>query len=252
MKLTDRVREIIHRGKRTVLGVPPDADPRDRVAWEVAVGLWNEVFEPFSPLIDDADVLELGCGDGRLAAALAETGGARWVVGLDSRAGWRGDGEGVGWDTATVPRLELHGRVERLESLDPGAFDLILCRDLDGLFPLEGLEDLLARLYGLLRPGAGALLRLGCAGPGPERGYGFMTPTTWIALTMRAGFEIVGQRRIWCDPSEQNAAAERLPRASDDERLTVEIRLHLLRPWESWELDALREFGDQSRPPKAG
>lgn len=251
MRPTDLAREIIHRGKRVVLGAPSHPDPDDRMAWEAAIAVWNEVFQPFSPLIEDADVLELGCGDGRLAAALAGSGGARLVIGLDASAAWRGEGRAVRWDTSRVSRLELHARMDRLESLDPETFDLVLCRDLDGLFPLEGLEDLLARLYGLLRPGGEAILRLGCAGPGPGRGYGFMTPTAWIALAMRAGFEIAGQRRIWCDSSEQDAAAGRLPRASDDERLTAEIRMHLLRPWESWELDALREFGDQRRPPKA-
>lgn len=252
MKLTNRACELFHRGKRLVLGPSTNPNPDDRMAWEAAIRLWNEIFQPFSPLIDDAEVLELGCGDGRMAAALAGTGGARRVVGIDRQAAWRGGTDPGRWARAAVPQLELHDGMERLESLGPERFDLILCRDFDGLVPLEGLEDLVARIYGLLRPGGEAILRMGCAGPSPDRGYGFMTPTAWVALTMRAGFEISGRRRVWCDAPGQDLAASRLPYASDDERLTSEIRLHLLRPWESWELDILREFGDQSRPPKAG
>lgn len=252
MKAPYRVREIIDRGKRMVLGAPATFSPDDRLAWQTAIRLWNEVFEPFSPLIDDADVLDLGCEDGRMAAALAGTGRARLVIGLNAYAAWRGERGGASWPVASVPRLELHGDMEVLESLDPEKFDLILCRDFDDLVPLEGLEDLVARLYTLLRPGGEAILRLGCAGPRPERGYGFMTPTAWSGLMLRAGFEIAAQHRVWCDTADHDTAARRLPRASDDERLTAEIRLHLLRPWESWELDTLREFGDQRRAPKPG
>src|SRR5690606_1524905 len=101
----------MQRGQRVVLGPRTDPDPDDRRAWEAAVGRWNEAFEPFSPLVDDADVLELGCRDGRMAAALASTGGARRVIGLDERAGWRGEGEGTPWASSTVPRLELHDEI---------------------------------------------------------------------------------------------------------------------------------------------
>ena len=74
-----------------------------------------------------------------------------------------------------------------------------------------------------------------------------MTPTAWVVQMLGAGFEIVAVRRVWRDPADQRRAAAWLPEASDDERLTAEIHLHLIRPWESWELDALKDYGDQRR-----
>lgn len=245
-----RVRRLWRLSKQAVLDRPEPLDPADEAAWNDAVALWNELFEPFSPVVQGADVLELGCGDGRLLAALTRNAGVRSALGLEQRPYWSGKNGGVAWNTAAFPEVELHPERDRLESLDEGIADLILARELDGFLPLEGLEMGLERIYGLLRPGGEMIARLRCFLPesgsdGP--GYGFMTPTAWVAQMMAAGFEIAALRRVWREPSDQRAAAAWLPDASDDERLTAEIHLHLIRPWESWELDLLNDFGDQPR-----
>lgn len=255
MTLRERMLGAWRLGAKVVLARPQPPDPADQAAWSDAVALWDALFEPFSPLVEGADVLELGCGDGRMLGALAGGGGARSAVGVERHAYWAGQGGAVAWRTGMFPRLELHADLRRIESLDDGVADLILCRELDRVLPLDGLEDGLARLHDLLRPGGEMIARVRCGDPrggldGP--GYGFMTPTAWTALMLRAGFEVAGLRRVWRDPGEQDAAAARLPRASDDERLTAELHLHLIRPWESWELDALKEFGDQRRKSRKG
>lgn len=247
MSLVDRTRDLARRARAAVVGRPAAPDPRDLAAWEAAVALWHDLFDPFSPLIEDADVLDLGCGDGRMLGALVQQGGARRGIGFAPAAQWKGEGGGAAWDPGQIAGLELHGSLDRLESLEPATVDLLLCRDLDGLFPLDGLEARLGRIHAVVRPGGEAILRVGCAGPDPDAGYGFMTPTAWAALATRAGFEIVARRHVWADPARQPGAVRRLPHASDDERLTAELRLHLVRPWEAWELDRVREFGDQRR-----
>lgn len=250
MTVMARARRLWRVGKQVVLDKTPPLDPADQTAWEDAVALWNELFAPFSPVVEGADVLELGCGDGRLLAALAGSGGARSALGLEHRPYWRGKAGGVAWNTALFPRVELHPDRARLDSLDEGIADLILARELDSFLPLEELESGLERLYGLLRPGGEMIFRLRCCSPdegldGP--GYGFMTPTAWTAQMLAAGFEIAAVRRVWRNADDQRRAAAWLPDASDDERLTTEIYLHLIRPWESWELDALSDYGHQRR-----
>lgn len=247
MSLVERTRDLARRARAAVAGRPAAPDPRDLAAWEAAVALWHEVFEPFSPLIEDGEVLELGCADGRMLGALVKQGGARRGIGIAEAAQWKGQADGAAWNSGAIAGLELHESLDRLEGLEPGTVDLVLCRDLDGLFPLDGLEERLARIHAVIRPGGEAILRVGCAGPDAGAGYGFMTPTAWTALVTRAGFEIVARRHVWADPARQPGAARRLPQASDDERLTADLRLHLVRPWESWELDRVREFGDQRR-----
>lgn len=253
MSLLDQAKKVLRTGRQVVLPRPQDRDPADQAAWEDAVALWNALFAPFSPLIEDADVLEVGCGDGRLLGALAATGRARSALGLDQHAYWSGEGDGAPWRPRDIPGLDLQTGLAPLDALDDGSIDLVLVRELDGLVPLAGLEDRLAQLYGLLRPGGEMLVRLRCGdGSGrPEApGYGFLTPTAWMALMLGAGFEIADRRRVWRTPAEQGLAAEHLAQASDDERLTAEMHLRLVRPWESWELDALRAFGDQRRTRK--
>ena len=253
MTLMTRARDLWRKGAKVVLARPTPPDPADQEAWNDALALWNDLFEPFAPLVADADVLELGSGDGRMLGILAASGRARSAMGVERHAYWNGEGGGVAWRPAQFANLQLHEDPRRIEGLDDGVADMILCRELDSLCPLEGLEDALDRLHDLLRPGGEMIARLRCAdfGAGPDGpGYGFMTPTAWIALMLRSGFEIVGQRRIWRDSAQQDVATRCLPHASDDERLTRELHLHLIRPWESWELDGLKEFGDQRRKGK--
>jgi SAM-dependent methyltransferase len=256
MNLLDRARQALRTGRQAVLPAPEVRAPSDQAAWEDAVALWNALFAPFSPVLEDAQVLELGCGDGRLLGALMATGGARSALGFERRAFWDGEGGGAAWRPQDTAGLELRVGLDAVGGLDNGAADLILARELDSFLPLDGLETWLTELYGLLRPGGEMLVRVRCGDGrgGPEApGYGFMTPTAWTALMLGAGFEILDRRRTWRRPAEQGQAAERLPHASEDERLTAELHLHLIRPWESWELDNLRAFGDQRRaakPPK--
>ena len=254
MSTIERARKLMGKGLKVLMPRAQAPDPADQEAWNDAVLLWSQLFEPFSPLVEGADVLELGCGDGRLAGALAASGQVRSVVGVDRLAWWRGEGEGVAWRPETFSGLELHADLLRVQSLDEGAFDLILSREFDGVVPLEGLEDMLAWLYGLLRPGGEMIARFRCADPqlrpdGP--GYGLMTPTAWTALVLGAGFEIAETRRFWRGAEDQRRLSSLLPDASDEERMTAELHLRLVRPWESWELDALRPFGDRRRTRKA-
>lgn len=253
MKAMERARNAWRKGTRVLLAQTPALKPEDQEAWNDAVALWDQLFDPFSPLTDDADVLELGCGDGRMLGALSQSGRVRSATGIERYAYWNGEGGGAPWRTGMFPALQLHAEMRKFENLDDGEFDLILCRELDGFFPLDGLEDVLSRIYGLLRPGGEMIVRLRCGDGGPGfrgPGYGFMTPTAWIALMLGAGFEVAGLRGIERDPASRARLMQRLPHASDDERMTAELHLHLVRPWESWELDALREFGDQRKRPK--
>ncbi|MFN4297165.1 MAG: class I SAM-dependent methyltransferase [Brevundimonas sp.] len=250
MSLRDRVRKAVRTGRQAVLPEPEFRTASDQEAWEDAVALWNDLFAPFSPILQGADVIELGCGDGRLLGAAMATGGARSAVGFERQAWWNGGGGGVAWRPGDITGLDLRVGIDGVSALDEGAADLILARELDGFIPLDSLEFWLAELYGLLRPGGEMLARVRCGdgrGDPQAPGYGFLTPTAWTVLVLGAGFEIADTRRVWRAPAQQGAAAERLPHASDDERLTAELHLHLIRPWESWELDALHGFGDQGR-----
>ena len=250
MTLLTAARKALRNGRNLILAKAPDENPGEHQAWADAVSLWNDLFAPFSPLVEDADVLELGCGDGRLLGAMVASGKARSGTGLEHHAYWEGIGGGAPWRPSSIRNLEMRTGEDQIDALDDEIVDLIIAREFDGFLPLDKLEERLSRLFSVLRPGGEVLLRTRCgngSGEGSAPGYGFLTPTSWIALFLAAGFEVVDVRRVWRTPADQGPAAARLPDASDEERLAEEIRLHLVRPWESWELDALREFGDQRR-----
>lgn len=239
--LASRTRKLLVGARELVF---PTLEPRDLEAAEAdraAQALWHERFGSLNVMVEDADILELGCHDGRLLAHLLNTASerARSGVGVDVRPAWfRADGN-VRWpEEERSGRLELHTDMAYLQAFDLASFDLVLARDLESLFPLDELEDGLKRIYDLLRPGGEALLHVGCASPqGGQAGYGFLTPTSWIILAMRIGFEVGAVRRVWRDNDALAAAQAVLPHASDEERMTAEMTLRLIRPWEAWELD---------------
>lgn len=241
MRLVQRTRRLLAIAWNMTF---PKFEPRDPAAAEAeraAQSLWHDRFGPLDVMVEDADVLELGCGDGRMLAHLlaSHPERARSGVGIEPQPGWIGpDGE-IRWpEEERTGRLELHTDLVYLQALDLASFDLILARDLESVFPLDGLEEGLSRIYDLLRPGGEALLHVGCASPqGGAAGYGFLTPTSWIILAMRFGFEVGAVRRVWRDNDALAAAKATLPYASDEERMTAEMTLRLIRPWESWELD---------------
>lgn len=236
MKLNPAVSRWAGLARDTVFPPRILVDGEEEAAEAEALALWQGLFMPFGPLVDDADILELGSGDGRMARRLVTHGQARSVTGVEP-------GEDPGeWREELEGRLRLGDSVALLDALDEGLFDLILARDFEAATPLSVLERRARRLYDLLRPGGEALLRLGCAPPRPVAGegpgYGVMTPSAWAMVMMRAGFEIADLRRIWRGDRDQAEAARALPSTEDEERLAAEVRIHLIRPWESWELEA--------------
>lgn len=233
MRMNAAVQRWATLARDTVMPPRHEFDPIEEAGQAEALALWQGVFMPFGPLVDDADILEIGSGDGRLLGRLITHGAARSATGVEP--GVPGDE----WIETLEGKVRSTGELACLDALPDGSFDLVLARQLDGDLPLEGLETRLRRLYDLLRPGGEAILRLGCGANGTDAGYGFLTPSSWAALLMRAGFEIVDLRRVWRGDRDQSAAVEALPWTADEERLCGEVRVHLIRAWEAWELEAI-------------
>ena len=236
MKLNRKAQRLVTLARETVFPPKTELDAVEDAAQQRAVAVWRDLFQPFGVEIEDADILEVGCDDGRLTTRLVTHGAARSAVGVEV-------GGAFGPYDIYDGRVTLSDVLTTLDTVEDGSFDLILARELDSTLPIDGLERRLGRLYELLRPGGEALFRLRCVGPSPETGrgpgYGFLTPSAWSLLLMRSGFEIVQGVQVWRDPRDQAAIDTLLPDAASDERACSELRLHLVRPWESWELAAL-------------
>lgn len=245
IQVRTRVRRLATKAKNVLYPRPPSTSPELAKADAAAHEIWDNVFAPMRPTVFGADVLDVGCRDGRLLAALLSQGEpVRSATGVERTPYWSGEGAGPAWNTAEAEgALELHGNLRTLEAFDPNSFDLILCRNFESVFELDDLETGLRRLYDLARPGGECIVHVGCgSGDGIEDfgpGYGFLTPTSWTMLMMRAGFEIDAHRVLWRDEMQRARAISRLPFSSDAERLASAVTFRLLRPWEAWELDRI-------------
>ncbi|KQR56242.1 hypothetical protein [Brevundimonas sp. Leaf168] len=199
--------------------------------WREVEEEWLSQKQAFGLQTEDADILQLGCGDGRLLFLLLggdhparRATGIRTLIGSKTLINWPMEDR--------LGRIQIHDEIAYLDAFDPASFDLIICDDLENVFCLDGLEDRLDRLYSLLRPGGEAVLTVQCANTTGTGGFGVLTASSWIMMFMRAGFE--------------PANVMRLPTAVDREAMeqttgdAQSLRLHLLRPWEAWELERLR------------
>lgn len=211
---------------------------------------WEALYGAFDPLVEGADILDLDVTDGAVLERLLTVGRARSAVGFTANPRLAVDTAAI-WDELSgeerAPRLL--GDHDILDALESRRFDLILCSGLDAVTPHDRIEPRLQRLYEVLKPGGEALLHVRCADAsdlsprGP--GYGYLTPTGWSALFLRAGFEIAEVRGGWRTPDAQARLDAALPTAGEDERALGEIALRLYRPWEASEINAL---GESHRP----
>lgn len=99
--------------------------------------------------------LELGCGEGVFTRALAETGLAREIVGVDFVPSALARAAELCGDLPGVSFLEM----DVTRELPPGPFDLVLCSELIYyLGPLRRVAMFARRLAGILVPGGHVLL----------------------------------------------------------------------------------------------
>jgi len=236
------LRRAITHGRRVLFPTSLDLVLEYTPEWLEIEDAWVSRKQAFGLQTEDADILHLGCGDGRLLhVVLSGNRPARRAIGI------RGPDRAqalIDWPMADHRgRIHIHDEIAYLDAFDPASFDLIVCDEVDHIFRLDNLEAGLDRLYALLRPGGEALLEVRCAGSGHDGGFGILTASSWIMMVMRAGFE--------------PAHVIRLPAGGDEDAVpetdaaTGALRLHLLRPWEAWELERLRTTDEHVAAPSA-
>jgi len=241
MTLRD-LRRAITQGRRVLFPMSLDLVLEQTPEWIEVEQAWISRKQAFGLQTEDADILHLGCGDGRLLhVVLGGNRPARRAIGI------RGPGQSpalIDWPMIEHRgRIHIHDEITYLDAFDPSSFDLIVCDDLDDVFRIDNLETGLDRLYALLRPGGEALIEVRCAGPGHDGGFGVLTASSWIMMCMRAGFEPAHVIRLPARAGEDTVA--------DTDAAAGALQLHLLRPWEAWELERLRTTDEHVAAPSA-
>lgn len=239
--ISPKIKRILSELRQAVNPTPVVVDTASETGWNGAMSVWNTEFADLHPVIDDADVLEIGGEDARVSGLLLtarpDGGPARSVVCL-------GAGGDAGWVREFGDQLQVHADARVFNALETGVFDVVLCRDWGAGFAMEALETGLSRIYDLLRPGGEFLVVVDCADlvdfRPTAKGYGVMTPSSWMMAFQRAGFEVVAERRSLRSLERAGLAQSVLSMSSEDERSTARMRCRLVRPWESWELNVLR------------
>lgn len=239
MTLRD-LRRVLAQSRRLLFPASLDLVLESTPQWREVEDAWLSQKRAFGLQTEDADVLHVGCGDGRLLhVVMGGNSQARRAVGI------RGPGQSrtsIAWPMGDRrERIQLHDEIAYLDAFDPASFDLIVCDEIERVFRLENLEVGLDRLYALLRPGGEALLKVECARQNGEEGFGVLTASSWIMMFMRAGFELAQVIRL-----PMNGGEEVVAKTDAD---TGALQLHLLRPWEAWELERLRTTDEPGASP---
>jgi cyclopropane fatty-acyl-phospholipid synthase-like methyltransferase len=159
-----------------------------------ADALWRDLFARYTPVVDRAVVLDVGCSWGYVLRHLAAHHRPRRLVGVDTAAHWEAAGD------ARDPAIELHCcELAELDAIDEGSVDLVLCTaTLEHMTP-EGVEATLRRASALLRPGGRAILRIGIFASAARaerqpRYVNWLTPSTYGTIFRRAGLEVLDLR----------------------------------------------------------
>lgn len=229
-----------------------------------AEALWNNLFRQYGPVVDGATVLDLGCSWGYMLKFLADEFKPRLLIGTDVAPLWRDNG----WWRPLADRVQFHeGDLPAITGLEGRSIDLILCTSVLQYMTPEGVEANLTRAYDLLRPGGEMLLRtrvwtsyigadlhadvaLPCAhlfygeqeierylreesGRMP-RYLNWLTASTYFAIVVRSGFEVVDSRRRMnrLSPEMTDRVAAEFPWIDREELMCAEVEARLIRPLE--------------------
>jgi cyclopropane fatty-acyl-phospholipid synthase-like methyltransferase len=141
-------------------------------------------------LPEQADVLELGCGQGGTAARILEAG--HRYAGVDISA------EQLRHARVLVPAAEFHQRDITEITFDEGSFDAVVSLYVFGHLPRADLPTLLERIARWLRPDGYLLATFGRSGAegvqddwlGVPMFFGSYTDDETLALVGDAGFDV--------------------------------------------------------------
>lgn len=231
---------------------------------EQASKLWSNLYERYAPAIDGRTVLDLGCSWGYMLKFLAERFRPRRLIGTDVRPHW--EEQRHGWDYGRAP-VEFHvGDLPDISAIELGSVDVMLCTSVLQYMTPEQLEANLERAYDLLRPGGELLLRTrvftsyigadlhediglpyahllygereiasALRDRGKEPPYlNWLTASTYIAIFVRAGFEVLDSRRRpnRAAPEAMERVEARFRWIGREELACAELEARLVRPIE--------------------
>jgi SAM-dependent methyltransferase len=237
-----------------------------------ARGLWDGLFSHHEPVIDGQVVLDIGCNWGYVLKFFAEHFRPAKLIGVDLRPHWERIPHG--WRYEELDGLvEFHqGDLADMDQLGSGSVDLIVSSSTFQYMTPEDVERNAAKAYSLLRPGGEAIIRtrtatshigadlepifdlpyvhlihgrpeLEAAASEPLKYLNFLTASTYLAVFMRAGFEVMyaERRRNASRGREQLEARIRglYPGISDEELFCADLDLRLVRAIDPSDLPAL-------------
>jgi SAM-dependent methyltransferase len=270
-----------------VTSFPPSAstEAKETQGWgtDQASNLWSNLYERYSPTIDGRTVLDLGCSWGYMLKFLAERFRPRRLIGTDVRPHW--ETQRHGWDYGREPFEFLVGDLPDSSAIELRSVDVMLCTSVLQYMTPEQLEANLERAYDLLRPGGELLLRTrvftsyigadlhedidlpyahllygepeiaaALRSRGKEPPYlNWLTASTYVAIFIRAGFEIVDARRRpnRAAPEAMDRVEARFPWIGREELTCAELEARLVRPVELGDLD-VPGLPDPRPPPARG
>ncbi len=237
-----------------------------------AAGLWEGLFARHDPLIDGQVVLDLGCNWGYMLKFFAENFRPGKLIGVDLHPHWRRLPHG--WRYEELGELvEFHeGVLAEMDQLIPGTVDLIVSSSTFQYMTPEDVERNATKAYSLLRPGGQAIIRTRTATshigadlhpvfdlPYAHMLHGraeleevsgrrlpyldFLTASSYLAVFMRSGFEIVDAVRRRNAAKGREQLEQRLrhlyPGVSDEELFCADLDLRMIRAIDPRDLPGL-------------
>ena len=237
----------------------------------MAQKIWDGLYSRYSPTIDGATILDVGCSWGYLLRYISQNFDPEKIIGTDIRPWWEIEDHGWNYNKLGKRVQFIAGDLAEIEEIPNESVDLAMCTSVLQYLTPENVQANMMKVYSLLKPGGEMILRtrtwtssigadlhreielpyshLLYSKPEtdiilrergkPEKYLNWLDSNTYLSIFHMVGFEMLDVRRRMNHHSQEVAARvlDEFPWIDPKEMMCAELEVQMVKPFDDMDVE---------------